>query len=192
MTAGPQDPDAGLVKRIAQGDQEAARALVDRHLARMTTLARRMLGDAAEAEDVAQDVFLRVWRHAGLWRPGAAKFETWMMRVAINLCYDRMRRRREIATDAPPEREDDAPTGFDVVHARDVATAVEAAMASLPPRQRAAVTLCHYQEMTNIEAAQALEVSVEALESLLSRARRALRAALKGEAGALLEKMDGG
>jgi RNA polymerase sigma-70 factor (ECF subfamily) len=91
------DPDADLVRNIAAGDARAAEALVRRHLPRMVGLARRMLGDASEAEDVAQDVFLRVWREAPRWRPGAAKFETWMHRVALNLCYDRLRRRRETA-----------------------------------------------------------------------------------------------
>src|SRR5512147_367541 len=91
------DPDADLVRSAGAGDAQAASALVRRHLPKMVGLARRMLGDAAEAEDVAQDVFLRVWREAPRWRPGAAKFETWMHRVALNLCYDRLRRRREVS-----------------------------------------------------------------------------------------------
>ncbi len=185
------DPDAPLVARIARGDQRAAAVLVDRHLPRMTALARRMLGDPAEAEDVAQEVFLRVWRNAAKWRPGEAKFETWMHRVAMNLCYDRLRRRREIATDAPPERHDETPSAFAQAHGRDVAKRVEAAVAALPPRQRAAISLCHYQEMSNIQAAEVLETSVEAVESLLGRARRSLRAALAGEAPDLLDQTDG-
>ncbi|PZO50081.1 MAG: RNA polymerase sigma-70 factor, partial [Alphaproteobacteria bacterium] len=89
------DPDAELVRNAGAGDAQAASALVRRHLPRMVALGRRMLNDAAEAEDVAQEVFLRVWREAPRWKPGAAKFETWMHRVALNLCYDRLRRRRE-------------------------------------------------------------------------------------------------
>lgn len=185
------DPDAELVARIARGDQRAAATLVERHLGRMTALARRMLGDQSEAEDVAQEVFLRVWRNAANWEPGKAKFATWMHRVAINLCYDRLRRGREIPTDAPPEQIDDAPSAYELVNAGDLARRVEQAVAALPPRQRAAVTLCHYQELSNIEAAEILEVSVEAVESLLSRGRRALRTALRHEAQGLLDASEG-
>jgi RNA polymerase sigma-70 factor (ECF subfamily) len=183
---GPHDPDADLVRRIGQGDAKAARALVDRHLGRMLTLARRMLGDEAEAEDVAQEVFVRVWKTAARWKPGAAKFETWMHRVALNLCYDRLRRRREVTVDVLPERADESASAFDAMADEDRARRVEAAVRALPERQRAAVTLVSYQEMSNIDAAEALGVSVEALESLLSRARRTLRAALESEIGELL------
>ncbi len=179
--AAPLDPDADLVRRIGEGDQRAARALVDRHLSRMLTLARRMLGDEAEAEDVAQEVFLRVWRHAARWRPGQARFETWMHRVAINLCYDRLRRRREKVTDELPEQIDESPSAFDTMASEESARRVEAAVLQLPERQRAAITLVAFQEMSNIDAAEALGVSVDALESLLARGRRSLRAALSDE-----------
>lgn len=185
------DPDAELVVGVARGDPRAARVLVDKHLPRITGLARRMLGDGAEAEDVAQEVFLRVWRHAERWTPGQAKFETWMCRVAMNLCYDRLRRRREVVTDAPPERADETASAFDNLAGRALSAKVEAALAALPPRQRAAVTLCHYQELSNIAAAEILEISVEAVESLLARARRALKQALAAEAAELLESVDG-
>lgn len=169
------DPDAALVRAVAEGDANAARELMDRHLARILRVGRRMLGDAAEAEDVAQEVFLRVWRNAAKWKPGRAKFETWMHRVAINLCLDRLRRRREVFMDAPPDRADhgDGPDG--VLLQAQTSTAIEAALARLPERQRAAIVLCHYQELTNIEAAAAMSISVEAVESLLSRGRRKLR-----------------
>lgn len=186
-----EDPDSELVAAIAQGDQRAARVLVDRHLAKMVAVGRRMLADADEAEDVAQEVFLRVWRHAEKWKPGAARFETWMHRVAINLCYDRLRKRRDVVMDEPPERADDSPSAFDAAHGRDVAAAVELALNALPDRQRAAIALCHYQEMTNIEAAAVMDVSVEALESLLSRGRRALRKALQSAHSELLASVDG-
>jgi RNA polymerase sigma-70 factor (ECF subfamily) len=181
-----RDPDADLVRQIGEGDARAARVLVDRHLGRMLNLARRMLGDEADAEDVAQEVFLRVWRTAARWRPGGAKFETWMHRVALNLCYDRLRRRREQPTDAPPERADESPSQLDVAQAGDRSKRVEAALMELPVRQRAAITLVYYEEMSNIEAAAALGVSVDALESLLARARRALRDGLSGELAALM------
>lgn len=186
------DPDAELVRNIGAGDGRAADALVRRHLPRMVGLARRMLGDASEAEDVAQDVFLRVWREAPRWKPGQAKFETWMHRVALNLCYDRLRRRRETADPgAGVNVADSAPMPSDQWLALQRAARVEAALAQLPERQRAAIVLVHYQELTNIAAAEMLEVSVEALESLLARGRRALKAALADVVDDLIGDADG-
>ena len=177
MTAA-HDPDDELLGRVAQGDPAAVRALMGRKLSRINGLAVRMLGDAAEAEDVTQEVFLRAWRQAPKWVPGAARFDTWLHRVALNLCYDRLRRRREIPTDTPPEQMDEGPAPARGLEAADVGGRVAAAMVRLPDRQREAVVLCHYQELGNIEAAGLMGVSVEALESLLSRGRRALRLAL--------------
>jgi len=172
------DPDEALLARVAEGDAAAVRALVGRKLPRLLGLAQRMLGDPAEAEDVAQETFLRIWRQAPKWRTGQAKFDTWLHRVALNLCYDRLRRRREIPTEAPPERPDEGPPPDRALEAHDTGKRVGAALAKLPDRQREAVVLCHYQELGNIEAAAVMGVTVEALESLLSRGRRALRAAL--------------
>jgi len=187
------DPDEEIVRRIGTGDARAAEALVRKHLPRMVAVSRRMLGDAAEAEDVAQEVFLRVWREAPRWRPGGAKFETWMHRVALNLCFDRLRRRRETPDpDAGAALADTAPLQSEAWLARQRAARVQAALAQLPERQRAALTLCHFEEMSNIEAAAALDVSVEAMESLLSRGRRALRAALADVAADLLGSAERG
>ncbi|MDB5494452.1 MAG: polymerase sigma-70 factor, subfamily [Phenylobacterium sp.] len=172
------DPDEALLARVAEGDPAAVRALVARKLPRLMSLAQRMLGEASEAEDVAQETFLRVWKQAPRWRPGRAKFDTWLHRVALNLCYDRLRRRREIVTDEPPEQADPGPSPDRGLEARDVASRVSRALAALPDRQREAIVLCHYQELGNIEAAAVMGVSVEALEGLLGRGRRALRAAL--------------
>lgn len=172
------DPDEDLVKRVGAGDPAAVQAMVARKLPRMLSLAQRMLGDAAEAEDVAQEAMLRAWKQASRWTPGQARFDTWLHRVALNLCYDRLRRRREIATDVIPDHIDDGPAPDRGLLAAETGAQVQAALSRLPPRQREAIVLCHYQELGNIEAAALMEISVEALESLLSRGRRALRAAL--------------
>tara|TARA_R110002051_G_scaffold15250_3_gene47913 strand:- start:3251 stop:3835 length:585 start_codon:yes stop_codon:yes gene_type:complete len=176
--AGIADPDEDLVRRVGQGDPAAIQAMVARKLPRMLALAQRLLGDPVEAEDVAQEAMLRTWRQAPRWTPGKAKFDTWLHRVALNLCYDRLRRRREIPTATLPERSDESAAPDRGLLAADVGRRVDAALARLPERQREAIVLCHYQELTNIEAAALMKVSVEALESLLARGRRALRQAL--------------
>jgi len=181
-----EDPDLDLVRRAGAGDGPACAALVDRHLARVTALAGRMLGNRADAEDVAQEVFLRVWQQAAKWRAGEARFSTWLHRVTLNLCHDRLRRRREVALDAAGDPPSGAPPPGADLQRRAVAARVQAALAQLPERQRDAILLCHYQELGNIEAAEVLDISVEALESLLSRGRKRLRELLTKEASDLM------
>jgi RNA polymerase sigma-70 factor (ECF subfamily) len=173
------DPDEELVRRIGAGDPAAVQAMVARKLPRILALASRMLGDAAEAEDVAQETFVRIWRHASGWRYGHARFDTWIHRVALNLCHDRLRRRREWMTDELPEVADDAPLP-DAMPGEEERR-VRRALQRIAPRQREAIVLVYYQELSNIEAAGAMQVSVDALESLLARGRRALQAMLVGD-----------
>jgi RNA polymerase sigma-70 factor (ECF subfamily) len=181
------DPDAELVRRAGLGDARAAETLVRAHVGRILGLARRLLGDAAEAEDVAQDTFVQLWRHAAKWRVDEAKFSTWLHRVAVNLCYDRLRKRgRWIGEEAAMQIPANEPHAANTILANQRAARVNAALATLPERQRAAIALCHYEEMSNIEAAAVLNISVDALESLLARGRRALKAALVGAAEDLL------
>jgi RNA polymerase sigma-70 factor (ECF subfamily) len=171
------DADDDLVLRAGRGEPQAVRRLIETKLPRVLALARRMLGEPAEAEDVAQETFIRAWKAARTWRPGRARFDTWLHRVAMNLCYDRLRRRGRIQGD-PPDRPDEGPGPDRDLHARDVGRRVDAALAALPLRQREAIVLAHYQELPAVEAAAIMGVSIEALESLLSRARRSLRVAL--------------
>jgi len=180
------DSDEDLMVRAGTGDRAACERLVERHLGRVVGLAQRMLGNRSDAEDIAQDVFLRLWSAAPRWQHGTARFSTWLHRVAMNACLDRIAKKREVTGDEVPDVADARPDPSGVVQAADLARHVNAALARLPDTQRAAVTLCHYQGLRNVEAAEVMSVSVEALESLLARARRALRAHLGAVAPALL------
>ena len=171
--------DAELVARYAAGEQSAARALTERHAPRVFALARRMLADTAEAEDVAQEAMLRLWKVAPEWEDRAA-VGTWLYRVASNLCIDRLRKRRPMSGTPVPEVADEAPGALGRLEARDRAAALETALAGLPERQRVAIVLRHFEDRSNPEIAAVLELSVEAVESLLARGRRALAAALSG------------
>lgn len=172
------DPDAALIERIGRGDEAATRLFVAAKLPRVAGLATRMLHDRAEAEDVAQEAFVRAWRQAPRWRPGRARFDTWLHTVTLNLCRDRLRRRRGSSDEGLPERADPGPDAEAQLMETERGTQVAAAIAALPERQREAILLVHYQDLSGVEAAAALDVSVEALESLLARGRRTLRTRL--------------
>ena len=177
--------DAQLMRRVAGGEAEACRRLVESHTSRLLGLAYRMLGDTAKAEDVAQEAFLRLWRQAGRWRP-EARIGTWLYRVVYNLCIDELRARGKLSDEEVPDLPDPADGPMVVEHREQVARTVNAAIAALPLRQRTAITLVHHQEMTNIEAAQVMGVTIDALESLLVRGRRNLKQQLSTLRGDLI------
>lgn len=180
------DPDVELLARIGQHDTSAINEMVTRKLPRLLALAGRLLGDADEARDVAQESFLRLWKQAAQWRSGQAQFDTWLHRVALNLCYDRLRRRKAqpvVQDEAPDDAIDSAPPPDEQLEASARSEHMAAALAALPDRQREAIVLQYYQELSNIEAAALMDISVDALESLLSRARRNLRQHLAASYG---------
>lgn len=184
-TALAEAPEEALLRLYAQGDSLAARELARRFLPRMLAYGRRMLGDGAEAEDVAQEAMLRLWRVAPDWRSGEAQVSTWLWRVVANLCTDRLRRRRGVALDSVPEPEDEAPSALSAMVAADRAAALEAALAALPERQRQAVVLRHLEGLPNPEIAAIMGIGVEAVESLTARGKRALAARLAGQRATL-------
>ena len=172
--------DEALLVAYGNGDRAAARALTGRLAPRVLNVAARMLGDRAEAEDVTQEAMLRLWRVAAEWRQGEAKVSTWVFRVAANLCTDRLRRRRGVGLDAVAEPEDDTPGAADRMQDAARAAALEAALQALPERQRQAVVLRHIEGLGNPEIAGIMDISVEAVESLSARGKRALASALAG------------
>jgi len=169
--------DATLMAAAIQGDVSAYRELVNRHVRGIHAFVYRMLGSRAEAEEVCQESFLRLWT-SGKTYGARAKPSTWLYRVAHNLAVDRLRRRREAAS----EQIDEAPaSGRPSLHLYDkqLAEAVQRALDQLPERQRAAISLVHYQGMSSAEAAEVLGIKLRALESLLARGRRQLRELLE-------------
>jgi RNA polymerase sigma-70 factor, ECF subfamily len=173
-----QDPDAALVARMGQGDEGAVRQFVTARLPRVLALGLRLLRDPAEAEDVAQEAFTRAWRQAPRWQPGQGRFDTWLHTVTLNLCRDRLRRKRHAPVPGGedlPDPPDPQPGADAMLEASARGQAVAQAIATLPERQREAILLVHYQDLTNIAAAEVMDISVEALESLLARGRRSLK-----------------
>ncbi|MDE9449328.1 RNA polymerase sigma factor [Aliiroseovarius sp. Z3] len=174
--------DDALLVLYGNGDPVAAELLTRRLAPRILGFAARLLGgDRAEAEDVTQEAMLRLWKIAPDWRTGEAKVSTWLFRVVSNLCTDRLRKRRTVDIDAIEEPEDDTPAAVDRMIQADRAAALQAALSSLPERQRIAVTLRHIEGETNPDIAQIMDISVEAVESLTARGKRALAQALAGQ-----------
>ena len=171
------DSDEALMARVACGDELAYRQLSRRHLPAMLGLARRILGNAADAEDVAQEAMLRVWTHAPRWQPLAA-FRTWLTRVVVNLCLDRKRRAQWVGLEAAGEIVDPAPGAGDKAEHDEREQLLAVAIAELPARQRTAIVLSYSEGMSNAQVADILGTSVSAVETLLVRGKQNLRRTL--------------
>ena len=180
--------DQALMARVSQGDAQAFQQLVDSGIDRVLAVARRMLGDDMEAEDVAQDVFLRLWRQADSWQGGRAQVSTWLYRVTVNSCIDRMRSRREETVDELPEVSREATQQL-TLEEEDLQDYMDAALQGLPERQRVALVLFHYENLSMNAVAETMDASVEAVESLLARGRRALKKSLKSQWKAFLPEI---
>jgi RNA polymerase sigma-70 factor, ECF subfamily len=181
--------DADLLSASARGDAQAFRALVDRHFSSVYRMAWRVMGIQADAEDIAQEAFVKLWQKPDqVKEPRALK--GWLMRVASNAAIDRMRRKGygavELDDDIADERRPES-TSVDSEAAR---TRVDGAIAALPDRQRLALTLVYFEGLGNMGAAEIMEISVDAVESLLARAKRALRESLAGDWRELLDELN--
>jgi RNA polymerase sigma-70 factor (ECF subfamily) len=168
-----------LLARIAANDEEAFRELVDRHIDRAYGLALRILGNRADADDVVQDSFLKVWTHRGRWECGRAKFSTWLYRVVTNRCIDLRRQPRGEDVESVAEPVDQQPDAVTAMQRHEVNDMLEEAMRRLPEQQRVAVILSYHEDMSNLEIAEVMETTVAAVESLLKRGRQQLRKLLR-------------
>ena len=175
--------DDALLDAIGGDNRRSARAagaeLVSRHLDFIVHICRRKLGNQAEAEEAAQDVFLSVWKNAGSWQSGNAKVTTWLYRIAANRCIDILRRRRPTTDiDAIAEPADER-ENIEAAHlAADRNRQLRAALDALTADQRQAIELVYYGEQKQAEAAARMGITLAALESLLRRARQKLSATL--------------
>ena len=167
-------PDEALMARVREGDRDAFREIVTRYIDRIVGLARRVVGEV-EAEEVAQDVFLKLWARRDRWSPGGASFYTWLYRVALNRCIDYTRRRATSPIDEVEDRPDDAKSPLDICEANETARRLRTALRHLPLRQRIAITLYYHHDLTAAEVAAIMKLRVNAVESLLKRGRQKLR-----------------
>ncbi|MET0223159.1 MAG: sigma-70 family RNA polymerase sigma factor [Terrimicrobium sp.] len=180
--------DVALMLRVRDGDLEAFETLVTRHQHSVVGTAAKMLGGAADAEDIGQQVFVRVWKHAARYQP-SAKFTTWLMTITRNLVFNELRRRRrsqQVSMDADEGDtirhqfvDEQAAAPSEEMLDSELHEAIDAAIASLPEAQRLAIVLRRYEGMPYEEIAEVLKTSVPAVKSILFRARAELKARLK-------------
>ena len=184
------DPtDEQLMNAVAEGDIPAYEQLVDRHLRSVFRLCNRLLGDRHEAEDLTQESFARLWQSAPNWRPIGGGVPAWLHRVATNLCFDRLRRQREITVDILPEQTDQSPCAVKRLEAHQLEEGLQTCLARLPDRHRAALLLSYYEGYSNLLAAQIMDMNIKAFESLLLRARRRMSQELR-QAGIWSEDLE--
>jgi RNA polymerase sigma-70 factor (ECF subfamily) len=180
--------EESLLAKIASGDDKAFAQLLSQSLPRVQAIAWRIVKSQAEAEDIAQESFLRLWREAPTL--GDVPLEPWLYRVASNLAIDRYRRKKPELMDELPDNADDAADPEAQMRASELAAEVDGAIAELPDRQRLALILVHFEEVSQKAAAQTLGITVDALESLLARARRALKEKLKSRHADMLSEFE--
>lgn len=171
--------DDTLLNRVRDNDADAYRILVERHIDHAYSLALRMLKRPADAEDVTQDAFVKVWINRHRWQSKGAKFTTWLYRVIVNRCIDFQRMPHSEPIEDVPEPIDEAEDVLTSIHKGQVYNKLDTALSRLPKRQRAVLALSYYEEMNNGEVAAVLGLSVSAVESLLKRGRQTLRGLLR-------------
>ncbi len=172
------ETDNATMRRIAAKDALAFRMIVEQESPILYRVAYRMLNNPAAAEDVAQEALLRLWTGAARWTGVGPGISAWLRRVATNICLDQLRHKRFSSDEDVPERIDDAPLADAVIDEQRVRSGLMAALDALGERQRAAIVLTYYEALPNAEAAEAMDMNIKAFESLLVRARHALKSSI--------------
>lgn len=181
--------DEALMGRVATGDRTAFGMLVRRHALRYRALAFRYLDDVARAEDLVQEAFTKIWTHADRFDSTKARFTTWFHRIVVNRCLDEKRRRKVDQLPETFDEADDRPNAEALLGEESGKAQLHAALTRLPDRQRIAVTLSYFDGLSNIEAAEAMEMNLKAYESLLVRSRAKLREFLMNDREQLFEAL---
>lgn len=176
---GRETLDDMLMQQVADGSRTAFEVLARRHMRRAIAVAQGVVGNPNDADEIAQEAFMRVWQYAERWTPGRARFTTWLHKIVLNLSLDRRRKPRWVAIEAAGElSDDDAVPATDAIARKEHQAAIARALAAIPPRQRAAITLFYFEGLAGKAAAEGMGISIAAFEQLLLRARRAIKAEL--------------
>lgn len=176
---GRETLDDMLMQQVADGSRAAFEVLARRHMRRALAIAQGVVGNPNDADEIAQEAFMRVWQHADRWTPGRARFTTWLHRIVLNLSLDRRRKPQWVAIEAAGELSDEgAVPATETIARKEHQTAIARALETIPPRQRAAITLFYFEGLSGKDAAEGMGISISAFEQLLLRARRAVKAEL--------------
>ena len=181
--------DVGLLEQLAAGNEAAFNSIVDRHYSLVFRVVVRVMGSAADAEDVTQEAFVKLWRSPPELRNQSA-LKAWIVKVARNLAIDRLRRNRDTTGDGLDQLEDASTAPDGILRHSEAAGKVAHLLNTLPERQRTALQLTYYEALGNQATADIMDISVGAVESLLSRARRTLRSSLEGQWEELIEELE--
>ncbi len=177
-----------LMSQIAKGNSDAFQTVIDEHMLPVYHFAYSILRDASTAEDITQETCVKLWNHAKNWTPNG-KIRSWLFRIAHNLCIDEIRKRKphadiDVFADSIA---DDAHDATHNIHESQISKTIKDALFSLPVRQRTALMLVHYSDCSNREAADTMDISIDAIESLLSRGRKSLKEKLNNHKDKLWE-----
>jgi RNA polymerase sigma-70 factor (ECF subfamily) len=173
--------ESDLIKQSVAGDESAYQLLLEKHLPSLSNYVMRMMANTAEADDIIQETFIRLWTRGNKFNPETAKLTTWLHNIAHNLCIDHFRKNSRLVDDSVEQPIAVAPGPGEDLAQQGLAENIQQAMMSLPERQRSAIIMCHYQGLSNKDAAVVLNVSVDALESLMARGRKKLRTLLESD-----------
>lgn len=171
--------DEILAARIAEGSEGAFQVLMTRHVNMHLAFAERLMGNRVEAEDIVQDAFAKLWLNADKFDADKSKFTTWFYRVVMNRCLDVKRKKKPVALPENFEKADDKANVERDFEKSQQGKVIQKALEEIPERQRAAIVLCYFEELSNKEAAEVLGLNIKALESLLTRGRKNLEGLLR-------------